>query len=937
MPDSTHSQQSVETSKHLLVLVAKLANELHPNVRHTQGISLESSLDKDLGFDSLARVELIQRVEQYYGVSLSDDAFASVEKIADILALLQSKRYEQPPFDRSVLSSFAEVEVPQYPEQALTLIDVLNWHLQLHPDRPHIEMHQDAGHGLQINFGQLASHSYRVAWGLIDKQVSRGARVTLMLPTGPEYFYSFMGVLAAGAVPVPIYPPTRISRIESYIRRHQTILNNCQAEVMITTPEVKGYSPLLKSLAPSINHVVTVGEFSGFSHQPTKLNIKASDTAFIQYTSGSTAAPKGVILSHANLLANIRAMGLATQLTSQDVFVSWLPLYHDMGLIGAWLGIFYHSARLVVMSPMEFLIRPRRWLWAIHRYRGTISAAPNFAYDLCVHRINGTDLEGLDLSSWRIACNGAEPVVPETVHKFCKRFADYGFRPEAYWPVYGLAEASVGLAFPKPGQPPFVHRVARDIFVKNGIAKEVDLTDNSALEFVACGRALKGHQMRIVDDNDRELPDGQEGHLQFTGPSATSGYFENPGETEKLFHGEWLDTGDLAYFNAGQVFLTGRIKDIIIRGGRNIYPHEIEDAVAAVPGVRRGRVVAFGTQLSVDSKELLVVLAETRETDKERQQAIRQAILAACSDIVDLPPDDIVLAPPNTILKTSSGKLRRSACRDLYDKGEIGKKASPLWWQFSKIAILGLGVQASRQWSNVKALCYASYVWLLFVLVSLFVCVTIFFIPGLGRRRKYASWMCNVLRCCCRIPIEVEGLEGFDPDTPCVIVANHASYLDVFCLVARLPYRFQFIAKAEFERNVFIKVMLQRVGVAFVERFERGQSIEDVKKLSQLDESILIFPEGTFTRMPGLANFHMGAFSIAAETQRPVVPIAISGTRSILRAGSWFPRWGSVAITIGKAIAAPAGEDSWHKATMLKNQARQEILAHCHEPDLESD
>lgn len=703
---------------------------------------------------------------------------------------------------------------------------------------------------------------------------------------------------------------------------------------MITTTEIQRYSTLLMSLVPSLKHVLTVHDFASYSDKPVKMTHSEDDIAFIQYTSGSTADPKGAQLSHHNLIANIKAMGQATKVTSKDIFVSWLPLYHDMGLIGAWLAMFYYSAHLVVMSPLEFLARPQRWLWAIHRYRGTISSAPNFAYDLCVNRISQDELEGLDLSSWRLACNGAEPVIPDTVRGFCQRFAQYGFSREAYWPVYGLAESSVGLAFPKPERTPNIQRIDRKRFTNQGEAVPVDDSDKNALEFVSCGEVLPEHQFRVVDDMDIELPDRQQGHLQFKGPSSTRGYYRNHEKTTELLHGDWLDSGDLAYVDEGQLYLTGRTKDIIIRAGRNIYPHEIEEVVGTIEGVRRGRVVAFG-YTDTTGKECLVVLVETREADQQKKQTLRQKLLNVCADIVDLPPDEIVLAAPNTVLKTSSGKLRRSACRELYLKGQIGKKPPPLWWQLSKIIVAGTKEQSKKILRNVKARAYAFYAWTLYVLLAFIVCLFVLVLPTQRSRQRVSIYACKLLAWASNTPIKVKGIDKLVANKSYIFVANHCSYLDVYIMLAAIEHPYHFIAKAELADNKFFALLLKRVGVEFVERFNIEKSVKDANQIGEQKGSLMYFPEGTFTRKPGLATFHMGAFLAAAKSYRPIVPITIHGSRSMLRECDWFPRSGHIKVTIGDPITVGSGENDWQIATQLKDQARAEILSHCGEPDLD--
>ncbi|WP_341501165.1 AMP-binding protein [Gallaecimonas sp. GXIMD4217] len=936
MSEKQAAEREEDLARQLLELVGKLAGELHPNTRVPENLDLHSRLDSDLAFDSLGRVELIHRVEQSFGVSLDEAAFAKVATVGDLLCAVLASRGDKPAFEREFLTSLSVGEVADTPAQAKTLVDVLHWHLARHPQRPLIEIYQDSGHGDVITYDRLASMANKVAWCLLDGQLGQGARVTLMLPTDSRYFFSFMGVLIAGAVPVPIYPPMRLSQIESYIRRHQIILKNCRAEIMITTREIQRYSLLLKSLVPSLRQVLCAEDFDRYPARPVKLAPNEEDIAFIQYTSGSTSEPKGVLLSHRNLLANIRAMGEASRVSSREVFVSWLPLYHDMGLIGAWLSMFYFSGYLVVMSPLEFLARPQRWLWAIHRHRATLSAAPNFAYDLCIHKLAEAELAGLDLSSWRLACNGAEPVIPDTVRGFCERFARYGFKPQAYWPVYGLAEASVGLAFPKPGQAPVIQKIQREPFTTRGQAVPADPQDPHALEFVCCGRVLAGHEMRVVDDQDRELPDRQQGHLQFKGPSATRGYLDAPDKTRALFHGQWLDTGDLAYLDEGQLFLTGRSKDIIIRAGRNIYPHEIEEAVGALSGVRRGRVVAFGHADAAGAKERLVVLVETRESDPERRQALHRDIMAACADIVDLPPDEILLAPPNTVLKTSSGKLRRSACRALYLEGKIGQQPPPVWWQLGRIILGGLGEQARKQWRRLKTLAYGGYAWFLYLALAVLACPLLLLLPTLRLRQRLAHLASRLLAWASATPLRVSGLEKLEPGQDYIFVANHSSYLDPYVLLAALGLPFRFVAKGELAGNRLLAMVLKRFGVEFVERFDVEKSVSDAKKLGQTPGSLLFFPEGTFSRIPGLGRFHMGAFLEAARSGRPIVPVSIKGARFMLREQDWLPRRGQIEVVLGEPMAAEPGEAHWQAATRLKNQARAAILAHCGEPDLET-
>jgi len=921
----------------LLQVVLTLAAELHPRQPAIRRATVDSALDRDLGFDSLSRVELLMRIEKAFGVSLPEQVFATAETPRDLLRAVQgAARAIERLAPLPVASRLGEAEAA--PEHAQTLVEVLDWHVLAHPDRPHIRLYSDQEEGETITYRQLREGAEGVAAGLQQAGLLPGEAVTIMLPTGSDYFLSFFGILLAGGIPVPIYPPARPSQIEEHLRRESGVLRNCKAAMLITVPEAKPLARLLKSQVESLRRVVTVAEMGAAGGGYEAPALGPDDIAFLQYTSGSTGDPKGVVLTHANLLANIRVDGQGIQVGPSDVFVSWLPLYHDMGLIGAWLGSLYHAVLLVIMSPLAFLSRPQRWLWAIHRYRGTLSAAPNFAYELCLARIDDRDLEGLDLSAWRIAFNGAEAVSPDTVRRFSERFGRFGFAPQSMYPVYGLAECSVGLAFPPLGRGPLIDRIQRGPFMDSRRAIPTDEENASALRFVACGQPLSGHEIRIVDGAGRELPERQEGRLQFRGPSATSGYYRNPDATRALFQGEWLESGDLAYMADGDIYVTGRTKDVIIRGGRNIYPQELEEAVGETPGIRRGRVVAFGSPAPDMATERLVVLAETREQGAEALEALRAQVNGVVTDLAGMPPDEVVLAPPGTVLKTSSGKLRRAASRELYERGQVGGRRKAVWWQVVRLALSGVVPALRRGMRSGGVALYGAYAWTLFRILGSAVWLGLMLLPR-------ADWRWAMMRAAARLlaratatPLVVSGLDRLPTERACILVCNHASYLDGFALVAALPMEFSFVAKAELAESALLRPVVRRIRTELVDRFDKERGVADSGRLARVaraGRSLLFFPEGTFTRMSGLLPFRMGAFVTAVDAGLPVVPIAIRGTRSMLRSGSSLPRRGAIVVTIGAPVEVmETGGEPWSAALRLRDEVRAYILRHCGEPDL---
>ena len=949
--DQPERQNGTAAAEILVTIARQLAVESSSQRGALTDITIDSDIARDLGLDSLARVELFTRIDKRLGVSLDEKLFAEAVTLRDLLPFITQKQAIQgqaiqgqatvaPGITTKTTPKPATAGSITVPESAQTLVDVLHWYAQRYPDRDHIQLYDDTVAGETVSYQRLLTQSQAVAAGLRSLKVGMQQPVAIMLPTGKDYFFSFFGILLAGCIPVPLYPPARLAQLEDHIRRHAGILNNCRPSVLITVSEAKTIARLLKSQVESIRHIVTVEELQGSGQTYQACLHQPEDIAFIQYTSGSTGSPKGVVLRHQNLLANIRAMGQAVKANSNDVFVSWLPLYHDMGLIGAWLGSLYYAARFVVMSPLAFLSKPQRWLWAIHRYGGTLSASPNFGYEFCVRRIADEDLANLDLSSWRAAFNGAEPVSPDTVKRFCERFAHYGFRREAYMPVYGLAENSVGLAFPALNSGPIIDRVQRELFMRTGEAIPVAAEDSNALEFVSCGRVLEHHQVRVVDQSAKEVFSRHEGRLQFRGPSATDGYYRNPEQTRALFCGDWLESGDLAYLAEGEIYLTGRTKDIIIRGGRNIYPHELEDAIGNIKGIRTGRVAVFGVKDPQSGTENLVVLAETRESDQQLLANIRSKVNETVNDLVGMPADDVVLAPPNTVLKTSSGKLRRTASKELYEEGRIGKPQLPVWWQLARLT--GSGVIASLRnfWRNMLHVIFGVYARGVFWLLAPLTWTLVVILPALKFRWLVMRLATRSLAFFTGVPLRVGGVENLLPHAQrCIYVANHASYLDGPIVIAAIPRYFSFIAKAELATQFISSLFLKRIQSKFVERFDVQKSVADSQQLlneQKAGQSLFFFPEGTFLREEGLLPFHMGAFVAAAQTGLPIVPVTINGSRRVFQADEWLPRRFPIDVIIGRVInpaQAPDKQDTWTTAVWLRDQARAQILENHSEID----
>jgi fatty-acyl-CoA synthase len=931
-----------------------------------------SHLDRDLGLGSLERVELLTRLEAAFGVRLPDHVAAEINTPEELTAAVLAAPLSESLLDESPSALRASAAVQRLHRYATdegifaaqTLIDVLRYRAQHDGERAHLHISEDSEGGDKthtLDFGELYAAAQRCAAELARRGVPADGRVSLMLPTSRAFFVSYAGILLAGAIPVPIYPPFRADRIEEYADRQAAILNNAGVCLLLTFRRAEAVAKLLKPRVRSLLAVVDAQKLLDAADKapppapgalPAHLSgnrvRKASDIALLQYTSGSTGDPKGVTLTHANLLANIRSIGEAVQLTSEDVGISWLPLYHDMGLIGAWLTLLHFGTPLFVMSPLAFLTRPERWLWAFHKHRGTITAAPNFAYELCVRKIADKDIEGLDLSSLRAALNGAEPVNPETLERFARRFSKYGFHRQAQLPVYGLAEAALAVTFPPLDRGPRVDLVNREIFTAHGRA-EPGPEDPTAISFVSSGMPIPRHEVRIVDDSGTEVADRTEGFLWFRGPSATSGYFNNAAATQALCPagpaapGEfpWVNSGDRAYRAEGEIFVTGRVKDIIIKGGRNLYPHEVEELAGRVEGIRKGCIVAFGLQDALSGTEKLVVVAESREMDAVRRSAIATAITQEVSAGLGIPPDRVELLPPGSIPKTSSGKLRREETRQLYLAGTLSAKKPPAWLQIARLGTSGTIKNIFREMlSAVRRgfeVLYGLYFILLFAVWIVPSCAGVRLFRDHRAAGRYTSAALKMLFFLVGIRVRVIGKERMKTPGVKIYASNHTSYFDVLPLMMALGVPYRFVAKSEVRNMPFIGTFLNKMKhISFVrsDSNSRREAVEEMESILRGGESVFVFPEGTFVPEDGVRPFQLGAFHSAVVTGVPIVPVSLAGTRQFLRDGTILPRPTSVTITLSPAVLPnpAAAASDWHEVVRLRDAVREEIARHSGEP-----
>ncbi len=527
----------------------------------------------------------------------------------------------------------------------------------------------------KLAHAELFERARRAASGLLARGIAPGDRVAIVAATSPEFFDGFFGASLAGAVPVPLYPPVRLGRLDEYHARTAAMLRAARVRLVLAdarTRRVLGRT--IEAARPELG-CEALGELQAAPRALPDLDPDA--LGFIQFSSGTTQAPKPVALSHRQILANVRAIGgaiLGTYPESEGhrhVAASWLPLYHDMGLVGGVLTSLFHGRNLVLIPPEHFIARPALWLRAISRHRATISPAPNFAYALCAERVRDDELAGVDLSSWLVAMNGAEPVTPAVLERFVARFAGYGLRPEALTPVYGLAEATLAVTFSALAERFRVNRFDARALLEESRAIAAQI----GTPIVSLGPPLPGFAIEIRDESGVALAEGAIGGVHVRGPSIMTGYDGLPEETARAVRDGWLDTGDLGFLWRGELHLYGRAKDLIIVRGRNHAPQDIEHALGDAAGVRAGCSAAVGAIGDDGAGEALWLFVErahgARESDAEIEREVRRRVLERSG----LGAERVVVLAPGTLPRTSSGKIRRSEALRLYRAGALAAPA----------------------------------------------------------------------------------------------------------------------------------------------------------------------------------------------------------------------------------------------------------------------
>ncbi len=863
------SGPSGNVERELLETVKGLLTELGSD-RAAERLTLASSFDSELGLGSLERVELLMRVERRFSVRLPDEVAQRAETPAEWIKALEA------PTGAGVSERYPIVQpgpAPDPPADAKTFAEVLRRFADSSPERVQIHLLEE-DRGQDISYGQLYQSASEVAAGLVESGLEPGETVAIMLPTCADFFYAFFGVTLAGGVAVPIYPPARPRQVEEYLGRQFKILGNAEVRYLISFEQAKPVAQVMRVGLRSLREVTTVDDLRARGKRRVFTPPATADTFFIQYTSGSTGNPKGVVLSHSNVLANVKGIGWAVQARPDDVVVSWLPLYHDMGLIGSWLFSLYHGFPITILSPLDFLSRPERWLLALSDSGGTLCPAPNFSFELCVRKITDDMIEGVDLSRWRVAINAGEAVMAPTLRAFARRFAGFGFKATSYVPCYGLAESSVALTFPPIDRHPIVDVIDRQTFESQGRAATA--SDGPTLEFVANGRPLPEHEIKLVDIDGNELGERRRGRILFRGPSKTAGYFRNPEATSEVVDSDgWMDSGDLGYWADGELFVTGRLKEAIIKSGHNIIPQEVELAASSVEGVRKGCVAAFGSADSSTGTERIVIVAESRASSKAERAHIEQGVVEAVSTKVGMPPDEVRLVKPYTVPKTSSGKIRRSETRRLYEENLLdqGTDSSPA------VQLIRVGAAQATGWARIASESlrkFSRQAWKIAVGAALGV--------PLGLLARILPSRCATaivsrlgLRLCAAALGERVASDGGQIGSgPCVILANRSGGADAQSLQLAFP-RVLLIGEERALRDVGFPAsfLLEPLVVP-----EAGSLDERLEAALEAGFDVALTSDNAAGEPPERCRFRLEAFLAAQQTRASVVP-AFIGTSAV--------------------------------------------------------
>ncbi|MCZ6635980.1 MAG: AMP-binding protein [bacterium] len=855
-----------------------------------------------------------------------------------------------------------------------TLVELLRLRAQ---NRPEKTIYTFLGKGetetASLTYAELDRQARAIATSL-QQLGAKDQRALLLYPSGLEFISAFFGCLYARTTAVPAYPP----RNARHMDRIETILSDADAQIILTTGPLKEkiHAWLASRIDPNKLHLLSTDDLTGGIEEP-EITVGENDLAFLQYTSGSTSAPKGVMVTHKNIMHNERMICEAFGQTETSIVLSWLPMYHDMGLIGNILQPLYIDSGCILMAPSAFLQKPLRWLAAVSHYRAEITGGPDFAYELCVNTISPEQRAKLDLSCLKIAYNGSEPIRAEGMERFIEAFTPCGLQPEALYPCYGLAEATLLVTSSKQNTPPVTKRFA-NADLEQGRAIEIDTDTDNTKQLVGCGRTRGNTQILIVDPQTcRPCHNNEIGEIWISGPSVAQGYWRRPEETEHAFRalladtdeGPFLRTGDLGFSCDGELFITGRLKDLIIIRGRNHYPQDIERTVVqSHPSFRAHSTAAFS--IENNGREGLVVVQEVERSAMRALNAeeLAQITRRTLAETHEVGLHALILLKPGSLPKTSSGKIQRLACRRAYLNGKLDEIASWSAPPDQNEIVLESEVRTVETVEDIKRVLQEETAHMLstspddiplsenidhlgldslqtFRLLTTVENVlqidisdqTLFSEHTLSQlahelfakigqdtsttedalknpnniqnnlsQRLLKKTADRLIHLIARP--QIEGLEHIPPSGPLIIAANHQNILDALLFYGIFPRPVSFLVVEHWQRVPFISWFLKQAGDAIYIDRDRSDSkaLKQALNVLRSGQTLLAAPEGTVSHTGGLIQGHNGLPFLAATAPAPILPLVAYGHERL--SVHWRKaRRAPIQIKIGAPIRLPSG------------------------------
>lgn len=917
-----------QLQRHLLHVIRLLLREIGAHPRTLNAIQLHAILLDDLGLGSLERITLLQRLEERFGVMLTVDAVMLADTVQDIYQLLESACKAQSVAQQTPLPDLSQM--PQHPSQPLDachdIIAILRQHAEDEPQRLHACLLQDSGKSIELTYADLWQRVQHVAAQLLAHNIPAESVVAIALMSAEAFMVSYLAVICAGLQPLVMRMPVNVHGLRRlYWKIRLPLLQRHAVTVLLS--EDRQQQLLAESINLTSGHAISHLNYTDLSQMPAISNVTFPEVNLQHsiYRRLSWDAEKlwRHNISHGQWLQQLREDAGAMQLKPTDVVLSWLPLVEPIGLLTSWLGSLCHGLPFIWMPPQEFLAHPQRWLWAIHQYRASVSFAPDTAYALCLRHIKPADCVGLDLSCWRLALNLGTVHSIEVRQRFIERFKAYQFSVDALQQAYVPAGASMLLTLSQVSNPPQLERISAAELRNQDVAQllSVDHIHDSVL--LAAGSAIAGDTLRVVNAEGELLAQRQIGFIQY----------------QRTLDGStpvWQQTADLGYLVQDTLYIVVADPTQVDIYGNYMSQHAIQFLTQTIPGLRQAKVLSFCVEDPYTSRNKWILILEAAHAKRRFfERRARSLLLHRMAQCFGVLPDHVLFYP-----KDGLQQFAGQSCAPI--------QVAQAYYQQGKLLPGYAGGYRRRLWQKLKTnlgRCMYPLVIAAKAIYSLYflICCVVLLIPTrlvvklLPRNagRRVFKVFCQVLWKVVGCPIRCEGFQHLPASTPVIFAVNHASYLDVLALFAVLPTHASFVGKRALDGMPLLGGLFKNLGLLFVDpnNFQRAehnlqQMVESLKQ-----QSLVVFPEGTFTPATGLRPFKLGAFIAAAKAQVPICPVSCRGLRTILRDCDVLLRPAVIYIK-AKPLLKPRGSDM-QAIVDLRDRVRAAIAEDCGEPVLE--